>query len=404
MTLISGIRSCKRVALGAVFTALFACSSEKVNQPKELVPLSYAVSIEREWKTGAGNGDEELALELRPVLNNGKFYVIDSEGLLTIVDAKSGGRDWERELEESVSGGLGLDKDQVYYTTFQGDLVALDRNNGNEVWRRSLSSEAIAAPLAVRGRVLVQTIDGKVIAFDAAEGQKLWQNDSADPILSLRGTAQPQVFEDLVIAAFANGELKAFSLGDGRIRWRVSVGIAQGRTELERLVDVDGDPVLAEGVVYALAYQGDLLAIDARTGRELWRKPASSFKSMAYANETLYASLADGAVAAFSAESGAELWRNEELMYRRLSKPVIVLDYVLIADFEGYVHALKTNDGSLIGRAQPDRDGIMENIIAAGPRFFLLSRSGDLIAYTLGQEGPAAVSARNASHRRKEDF
>ena len=378
----------QRVLIGAVFTALFACSSENVNEPEELKPFVQTVFADRNWSRSAGDGDEELMLELRPVLDRGQLYIIDRFGELNAFAARDGQRLWERELEEQVSAGLGVDRSHLYYATFQGDLVCLDRTNGNEIWRRPLSSEAAVAPVSNGSSVAVQTIDGQLFVFETTEGLKRWQYDSANPILTLRGSAQPVFHDGMLVAGFANGELRAFDARTGRQKWRAVAGVAQGRTELERLIDVDGDPVILDDVLYALAYQGNLLALDVRTGQELWKKSLSSFNTLAVANGRIIASLDDGVVMAMDASGANELWRNESFKYRRLSKPTIVGDSVLLGDFEGYVHVLALEDGTIQGRFRPDSDGIMEHVIPAGNRFFMATRSGDLMAYTLEATSP----------------
>ncbi len=405
MNSITCIRAIKRIVIGAVFTALFACSSENVNEPEELKPFVQTVSAHTIWSRSAGDGDETLMLELRPVLDRGQLFTIDRFGVLNAFEAKKGNRLWERDLAEQISGGLGIDRSHLYYTTFQGDLVCLDRENGNEIWRRGLSSEAVAAPVSNGSSVAVQTIDGQLFVYETTEGLKRWQHDSTNPILTLRGSAHPLFHQGMLVAGFANGELRAFDARTGQQRWRAVAGIAQGRTELERLIDVDGDPLIYDDVVYALAYQGNMLALDAVTGQELWKKSVSSFKSLAISDGILIASLDDGEVVAFDASGANELWRNSSLKYRRLSKPTVVDQYILLADFEGYVHVLSLKDGRIQGRFRPDSDGIMEHIIPAGKRFFLSTRSGDLIAYTLATTRPMMKRKRVLPlGQRREDY
>ena len=394
----------KLVLQGAVFTALFACSSERVNEPAELQPFIETRQVEKLWSTGIGDGDEELKLELRPVLSDGKIFALDRYGELNVVAADSGKRLWRRDLNEQVSAGLGFDRSHLYYATFQGELVCLDRENGNEIWRRSLSSEAVSAPASNNRSVAVQTIDGKLFVFDAVEGIKLWQYDSTDPILTLRGTAQPTFHKGALVAAFANGELRAFDARNGRSRWKSNVGVAQGRTELERLIDIDGDPLIFDDKVYAVAYQGNLVSLDVFSGQELWRRESSSFKAVALANDKIVATLEDSRVLAYSESNAIDVWENDLLTYRRLTKPTIVGDSVLVADFEGFVHVLSLVDGSIQARFQPDTDGIMEHIIPAGDRFFISTRSGDLIAYKLKEAIPSYKRGKAIPLGRREDF
>jgi len=282
-----------------------------------------------------------------------------------------------------VSGGLGADEARLFYTTFQGEVVCLDRHNGNEIWRRPLTSEAISAPASNGSIVVVQTIDGKLFAFDTTEGLKRWRYDSVGPILSLRGTPTPLINNDATITNFANGEMLAFDNKTGIPFWKAVIGQAQGRTELERLVDPDGQAVISEDRIYAVAYQGKLVSLDAATGSLVWSKPLSSFNGVALGFSQIYVTTADGEVVAVKSSNSNDVWRNEKLKYRRLSTPVVFGNALVVSDFEGYLHFLSQTDGRIIARTRPDSDGVMGEMLVIDDTLYVYTRSGYLAAYRL---------------------
>lgn len=365
----------------AVLTALFSCSSEPVNPPAELQDFKARIWIERIWKRDVGSGDGELDLEFNPVRGANSVLTIDAYGILNALELEQGKRLWSRPMEERILGGLGYDSTYVYFTNFQGELVCVERETSNQRWRRAVSSEIVASPVSDGRTVVVQSIDGSIFAFDVAEGIQLWRYDSIGPVLSLRGTSAPQIQGDKVVAGFSNGELMGFDVRTGQVLWKVSIATPEGRTELERLVDVDGDPVIDGDRVYASAYQGNIASIDIRTGEEVWTKKASSYNGLAVDDKHVYASLEDGALLAINKTNSNEVWRNDELSYRRLGTPYVSGNLVFVSDFEGYVHVFSTEKGEILTRLQPDSDGVMGRMLIDRHHLYVYTRDGHLVAY-----------------------
>ena len=366
-----------------MLTLLFACSSDVVNEPAELEKMRDTVKIKRIWKVSVGNGDNGLMLQLSPVIKDNFIYTLDAEGVITVLNRLSGEVEWERELEDSVSGGLEVDSQRLYYATFQGELVCLDRHSGNQIWRRELTSEAISAPSSNGSMVAVQTIDGKLFAFDTAEGIQLWRYDSVGPILSLRGTSSPLVSKKYSITTFANGEMLAFDNKNGSTFWKASIGQPQGRTELERLVDVDGKAIIDAERIYAASYQGRVVSLNATTGNEIWSKPISSYNGVAVGFSQVYVANSEGDVVAFNTLNSNEVWRNEKLKYRRLSTPTTVQNMVVVSDFEGYLHFISQVNGEIVARKHPDSDGVMGDVLVADDMVYVYARSGEIVAYRI---------------------
>lgn len=383
-TVLSSTQKAIKFTLAAtMLSLLFACGSDNVNVPAELEKMRDKVKIKRIWKESVGSGDNDLMLELSPAIKGNLIYSLDTDGVLTVLDRLTGKVEWERELEDSVSGGLELDSERLFYANFQGELVCLDRFTGNQIWRRELTSEAISSPTSNGRMVAVQTIDGKLFSFDVTEGIQRWRYDSVGPILSLRGSASPLVSKNFTITSFANGEMLAFDNRNGSTYWKVPIGIPQGRTELERLVDVDGKAVVDEERVYAVSFQGRAVALNATTGSEIWSKPISSYNGVSLGAKHVYVSNEEGDVVAYNKLNSNEEWRNSQLKYRRLSAPTTVKDMVAVSDFEGYLHFISQETGEIVARKYPDSDGIMGSVLVEGDMVYVYARSGEIVAYRI---------------------
>jgi len=375
----------KGLVLNTLFLCVLAvvsgCSTEQVNPPTELQDFERDVWMKRMWKSPVGAGDDGLGLELSPVVIGDNIVTIDADGVLSYVNLETGKLVMKRDLAERVLGGLALDQLCLYYSTAQGDLVCVDRESGNPRWRRKLSSE-IVSPAGTDGRVVVvHATDGSVFAHDASEGNLLWQYDNAAPALTLRGNPTPVVKEGQVVTGFANGELIAFDARTGVVQWEINVGVPKGRTELERLVDVDGAPVVIDNRVYAVGYQGNLVAIDRRTGGEVWAKPMSSFNGMTASENRAFVSLDDGTIVGVNSTNGNKAWQSSLLKYRRTGSLTSAETLLFVDDFEGYVHVFTEDKGKLVARIRPDRDGVMGDPLVWGDHLYFYARDGYLVAY-----------------------
>ena len=230
--------------------------------------------------------------------------------------------------------------------------------------------------------VVVQTQDAKVLGFSAQNGRQLWVFEAERPLLTLRATAAPVMTESLAIVGFANGKLVALDAATGTVTWEARVAMPSGRTELERMVDVN-TPVLGGDIVYAVSYQGRVAAYSRGTGRELWARDASSHRAPALGGTQLYVVGAEDQVIALRATGGQELWVNRELRLRNLTAPEAIGEVVAVADVEGYLHLLAQTDGHIVGRVKVDGDGVSASLASDGERLYVLGNSGDLDAYRL---------------------
>ncbi len=380
----SGFRKLKVYLFCFSVLLIVGCSSDEVKEePMALESFKEEIDVVKVWDESIGDGNDGQYLKLTPVIVNETIYGIDHHGVLVAINKADGKELWEREYDEPVSGGLGADNNHLYFANYHGEVIAVDRHNGDEQWRVSLTSEVLSSPVSNGRQLVVQSIDGKVVSLSVKDGKLLWRYDSNAPVLSLRGTASPVISDDFSIAGFANGELIAFENVSGAPAWSASVGIPKGRTELERLVDIDGQPVIDDEVAYSVSYQGKLSATHIPTGKEIWSKQQSSYQSVGLGFGNVYVSTADDVVIAYNLTTRSEVWRQENLKFRQLTAPRSFGNTVVVADYEGYVHFLSQIDGRFMGRVHLDSDGVRAPMLIDNDMIFVFSNSGDLAAYKI---------------------
>lgn len=380
-----GARHTRYLVLGASLAGLLAgCSSnDTFEQPKPLPEIESTVWLEEVWDTSIGDGHDEQLLFLQPALSEGELFAVSAEGELASLNPETGDYNWERELDRQIIAGVGADSENLYLGTRDGALLALSRDGEGDRWAVELPSEILAPPQSNGSVVVIQTIDGKAMAFDVETGEKRWQYDGVIPVLSFRGNATPWVGSEVTLVAFASGQLIALLSETGQPLWQYSVGEPAGRTELERLVDVDASPVVRDGVVYVTGYQGHVAAVDLRSGQEIWRRQASSFQSPALDYGNVYISGSNGIITAYNLFNRQELWAQDSLQWRQTTGLLPVEGYLLTGDFEGYVHILSQLDGSLQGQKQIDEEGLRVPMLLNDGLIYIYGNGGELDAYRL---------------------
>ncbi|MGD2082455.1 MAG: outer membrane protein assembly factor BamB [Chromatiales bacterium] len=361
----------------------WATRGEDVVPPAELVEIPNAVPLSIIWSADVGSGTDERWLHLVPFVHRGRVYTADAEGHVEARDATNGALVWSVEAGEPVSGGPGGGEDLVVVGTADGEVLAADADTGAERWRARVTSEVLSSPTAALGVVLVHSQDGNLTALDARTGSRLWVTRREVPQLSLRGSSSPVVSGTTAICGFADGKVLGLDLTTGLVRWEANAGIPRGRSALERLADVDADPLVIDGVVYLATFQGDVVALSEQTGIVLWRRELSSHAGMAGDFSQLYVTGEDDHVWALQQRNGAALWRQRNLDHRRLTAPAVLGDYVLVGDFEGYVHLLSREDGSLVGRTRVGEGPITVAPVVADGIVYVLGDEGDLAALRL---------------------
>ena len=364
---------------GCGLTDRIAGGEDHALEASELVDFEASIEIGMRWRRRVGSGVDDHFLKLRPVHAGGLVFAAGHDGEVVAFDAETGDVVWKQETEAPLTGGPGAGEGLVAVGTIDGEVIALDAEHGTPLWRAELSSEVLAPPLVARTVVVARTGDGKLFGLARASGRRIWVYDRTMPVLTLRGTGSPALFEDTVVAGFDGGRVAALSLADGQLRWENSVALPSGRSELERIVDIDADLLVADDTVYVVTFQGQVTAMDARIGAILWRRDMSSHAGMGLDVASLYVSDDMSHIWALDRSSGASLWRQQRLQGRGAGAPLHFGDHVVVADAEGYVHWLRREDGQFAARTRV-REGVLAPPVAAGDAVFVLDRGGTLSA------------------------
>lgn len=375
----------KNLALLTLAAMVVGCSStdDKELEPAALPDFTEQASLDKEWSRSVGDGQGELFNKLVPVIEGNRIYASDLHGEVMAIDRLSGDKVWETELDLPVSGGVSVTGTTLFVGTLKGQIVALDSNTGAEIWRAKVPSEVLAPPVSNGDVVVVQTQDDRVFGLDAATGNQLWVSENSPAVLTLRGTSTPLVTSRLAIAGLSTGKLVALNVDNGAPVWQQKVTLPQGRSELQRIVDIDGGLVLDGSTLYVVTYQGRMAALDVENGQILWQRDASSYVGLDQGSGNVYVSLANGFVEGVDKTSSSALWSNDQLLRRQLTAPAAISNYVAVGDFEGYIHLLSQVDGQYVGRENVDSDGLRARMLVVDNWLYVFANSGDLVAYTI---------------------
>ena len=365
------------------------------DKPTELQKFDAEATLARLWRAKVGRGLGRKYLRLRPAVLADRIYVADAYGSVVALNRFSGKRIWQSSVGEPdegpfyefwdrrdpafVTGGVGAGGGLVLLGTTRGEVIALDAGNGGELWRTAVSSEVLSRPASAEDAVVAQTADGRLVALEAEDGAQRWAYDSQVPLLTLRGTAAPVVESSFVFAGFGDGNVTAIDVRSGAPVWRQRIMLPQGRTELDRMVDVDGTPVLASGLLLAASFQGRLKAMNPSDGGVVWDTEASSYLDLAEGYGQVYVVSEDDVVTAFGLSTAAVAWRQEGLRNRRLTSPLAFGNYLLLGDEEGWLHVLAQSDGRFVARRKAPA-GLRSPLVEVDDVIYVLANDGSLEA------------------------
>jgi len=372
----------RRVLMLAMACLLFACSSndEKVLPPAELIDFKAEVTLKTLWSENVGNGQGDIYNRLQPVISGGLIYAAANNGDVVALNKSNGRRVWSKDLDIELSGGVSVSAGTLYVAAVSGDVIAMNSETGSEEWRHNVGAEVLSPVAANEQVVVVQTLDGRLLGLDASNGEEQWEFISTVPILTMRSVSTPLLVADTVVAGFSSGKAVAIDVNNGKVRWERRVAIPKGRSELDRIVDIDGALLFRNDLVYVVSYQGNVMGIEPSNGRVIWSEPASSYNGLANGFGNIYISDAEGSVIAVSEANGDVRWQRTELARRRLSDPAVISSYVVVGDFEGYVHFLSQVDGHMAGRIRIDGDGVRAPMIVDGDTLYVFGNGGRLAA------------------------
>ena len=377
-------------ALAALFL-LNGCSwikswgdDDDPDDPAELVEFEPTLKVGKVWSTDIGKGLDKAGRQLRPAYSSGSLFAADYKGLLMAIDAESGRKQWEIKTKLPFTGGPGISDNLLLMGTQDGEVFAFDASTGTQLWSATVTSEVLAAPAETDGIVVVRCIDGRVFGLDADTGQRIWIYDHSVPLLTLRGNAPLLLRAGVVFVGYDGGQVVALKLDDGTLMWEQSMVTTEGRTELERLSDVDGQLVFIASDLLVSSYKNRLASLAADSGRLLWFKDISSASGVTVDRINLTLSDKDGNVWLLDRRNGAESWKNNQLLRRGLTRPVIYGSFVVVGDGQGYLHWIKISDGQFAAREKVGGKGFSGPPLVVGNTLYVMTKKGGLTAFRAG--------------------
>lgn len=365
-------------------------SSDTSDPPTPLTDFTSTIGLASVWDAQVGDGADQRFLKLAPLVTASRVVASSADGTVAAFNRRTGAVLWRVDTDTELSSGPGGDDELIVVGSSEGQVIALNAASGATLWTTPLGSEILAAPGVATNRVIVRTSDGHLYGLDRYDGSQTWAYNQTEPVLTLRGTSAPQVFANGVIAGMDNGSLITVLTDTGQSVWNLQVADARGSSELQRIVDIDGDPVIYDEAVYAVAYQGNAVAAQLRSGEPIWRRRMSSSAGLGVDDANVYVSDADSKVVALSRGTGASVWEQEALKGRSLSAPTAVGRGAVVGDFEGYVHLLAVDDGRFLGRTRVGSSPILAKPVYVDGILYVINSKGRLQALSLSGARPSA--------------
>jgi outer membrane protein assembly factor BamB len=384
--------------VAAAALALSACDKKdkKVDEPAELTDIaSPTVRVDKVWGASVGGGGKKLRLGLGVAVSGDRLYAAGMDGEIAAFDIKNGRPVWRTKTKLELTGGTGASSDLVVVGSSDGLVLALSAADGTERWRSDVHGEILSAPAVGEKEVVVRTVDGKLRALAAVDGAEIWTAEQQIPRLTLRGAATPVIAGELAISGFDNGRVLAVNVADGTTVWDSPVSPAHGRTELDRLNDIDAAVKVLGEEVYVVGFQGRAAMLALDSGQVWWTREVSSYRGVDVDDDQMYVSTSNGELVALKRRSGVEVWRNDSLKFRSLSAPAVVGDHVVVADLEGYVHWFDRATGTIAGRSKAAGDRVTNAPVAVSDTVYLINDRGEVSALRAQPITPRAARVKN---------
>lgn len=372
------------VPLALAGCSAFGSKDEPIEPPAELTDIEPVLTVRKAWDARVGSGSELLNLALRPAIEGGRVYAAGRDGRVHALDLETGRSQWTVRTDLKISAGPVVGHGLVLVGSTGGVLVALGMDEGAERWQVRLAGEVLAPPAVTPTVIVVRTVDGRLRGLSADTGRELWMVEHQPPPLTLRGTSAPVVAGEVVVTGFDTGRIGAYSLRDGEALWENVIAIGRGRTEIERLADVDATPQIIGQDLYAVSYGGRLANLAVESGQIMWTAEMSSYNGLSLDWTSVYVAAADGVVVAMNRSSGAELWRQDALRMRRLTAPTPFGQSVVVGDFDGWLHWLDAFTGTIQARFRVGKTAIVTAPVSGGE--LLIVQDEDDRVYALRAE------------------
>lgn len=373
----------------------------KADKPTPLLEFDAEAAIVIRWSQKVGRGLGKKYLDIAPGINEDTVYAADAYGIVAAFDRVTGAKRWEtrvgrperksvfdvtdRSDPSFVSGGVGVAQGLVVVGTINGEVIALSAANGDARWRSSLSGEILAAPAIGRDVVVVQSSDGRIAALEIDTGEKRWVYNSVDPIVTLRGTASPTINSGFIYTGLANGTVVAIDVQSGEVQWESRIALPEGTSELERMVDVDGRPLVEQGLIFAASHQGKTRALRQADGNPIWEVSEPSFRSIGSGQGLVYVVTDEDSVVAIDQSRAEIAWRQDQLKRRVLTDPLAYGNYVVVGDEEGYLHVIAQSDGRFVARRKVG-SALRSEIVESDGLLYVFDRSGKLSVLSIARD------------------
>lgn len=380
------MRKFKYFLIAAAALQLSACGTlfEKDNtpEPKALTQFNPEIQPRLLWSTRAGSGSGDEYLKAAPAVTDSAIYTASLNGTVTSVNRMNGNINWRTNTDLALTSGAGAGDGIVVVGSREGEVVALDQASGKKRWQVSIAGEITAAPAVSNGLVIIKAVDGQVRAYSVANGAKRWSYQQIEPNLILRAASTPRIVDGHVFIGFANGNLSNFRLGEGQLVWSQTITYPEGAFAVQRMIDIDADPVIYGHRIYAATYQGKIAALNWGSGNIEWSHDISSYTGMSADANGIFISDAKSVLWSFNPDTGAVNWRQTDLEWRNISGPALMGNYVVVGDSKGYVHWLNMRDGHFAARMNPGGTIYTAPVVSNGIAY-VLSNNGNLSAYSL---------------------
>ncbi len=377
------VNSLLLLTAAAVITG--CATPDNAEPPAPLTEISDPQRVRQLWSFNSGQGIVENFYDMQPLVLGNVIYTIDTRGLINAIDSVSGKVLWSFQSGLSAIAGLAGDERGLLASSREGELVLFEFIEGSlqQRWKIQLNSEIRSKTIIDADLVFVKTVDGRLTAINADSGILAWAVSRRVPALSLTGNSYPLVSGDLVISGFDDGKLVAFERDNGSTVWETPVTTASGRTEIERLIDLDGQFLLRDGVIYVSSYQGNLAAISANNGQVIWSRQFSSFQAIEADSQALYLTDVSSHLWSIDRRTGSAFWKQDVLNARKITAPRLLGDRLVVADLDGYVHWFDKQDGRLLARSNPHQHRHLAQPIVVDDRVMVLDSSNQLTALTI---------------------
>lgn len=385
------VQHCRRIGIVIILMGLSACNiiddymlgKDNTLLPTPLKPITSKFDFVENWSTSVGKSSKNTSeLKLEPVLSQGIIYTATFDGYIQATQASNGKPLWSRKLNQHLISGPALNSSRIAVATDSSSVIILNRQDGKELWSSDLSSDSLSVPLITNNKIFVKSIDGNLYAFDAKTGEKIWVVDHGSPHLILKASSSPVLQDNLVIVGFSDGRLDAIDEETGHVVWQRNIAYATGGSDVERLIDIDADPVVRGDSIYLASYQGYIGEFSIKAADFVWRKPASVFKNILVENGAVYYIDSDSIIWALNRTNGQVIWKQPGLKAHGLTVPVSFGKYLLVGDKNGYIHGLAIESGELVSRTQIGSP-VFATPMVVGSSVYILNVNGKLSRYSV---------------------